>query len=66
MPPDRFNETVRLLNRLGWRVFTHAVGDAAIDEVLAGYEAANAEASIVGKRWGIEHAFIGVPITYLV
>ena len=59
MPPDRFNETVRLFNRLGWRVFTHAVGDAAIDEVLAGYEAANAEASIVGKRWGIEHAFIG-------
>src|SRR5438093_7616718 len=58
-PPDRFNETVKLYNRLGWRVFTHAVGDAAIDEVLAGYEAANAEASIVGKRWGIEHAFIG-------
>jgi predicted amidohydrolase YtcJ len=59
MPPERFNETVKLYNRLGWRVFTHAVGDAAIDEVLAGYEAANAEASIVGKRWGIEHAFIG-------
>jgi predicted amidohydrolase YtcJ len=58
-PPDRFNETVKLFNRLGWRVFTHAVGDAAIDEVLAGYESANAEASIVGKRWGIEHAFIG-------
>ena len=57
-PPDRFNETVKMLNRLGWRVFTHAVGDAAIDEVLAGYEAANAETSIVGKRWGIEHAFI--------
>jgi hypothetical protein len=58
-PPARFNETVRLYNRLGWRVFTHAVGDAAIDEVLTGYEAANADASIVGKRWGIEHAFIG-------
>ena len=57
--PAQFNETVKLYNRLGWRVFTHAVGDAAIDEVLAGYEAANAEASIVGKRWGIEHAFIG-------
>jgi predicted amidohydrolase YtcJ len=27
-PPDRFNETVKLYNRLGWRVFTHAVGDA--------------------------------------
>ena len=61
MPSERFNETVKLYNRLGWRVFTHAVGDAAIDEVLAGYEAANAEASIVGKRWGIEHAFIGRP-----
>jgi predicted amidohydrolase YtcJ len=58
-PPDRFNETVKLFNRLGWRVFTHAVGDAAIDEVLTGYEAASAERSIVGKRWGIEHAFIG-------
>src|SRR5689334_3851597 len=58
-PPDRFNESVKLYNRLGWRVFTHAVGDAAIDEVLAGYEAANAERSIVGRRWGIEHAFIG-------
>jgi predicted amidohydrolase YtcJ len=59
MPPAQYNETVRLYNRLGWRVFTHAVGDAAIDEVLAGYEAANADASIAGKRWGIEHAFIG-------
>jgi predicted amidohydrolase YtcJ len=58
-PQRQFNDTVRLYNRLGWRVFTHAVGDAAIDEVLAGYEAANADASIVGKRWGIEHAFIG-------
>ncbi|HEU5256196.1 MAG TPA: amidohydrolase [Vicinamibacterales bacterium] len=59
MPQDRFNEAVKLYNRLGWRVFTHAVGDAAIDEVLAGYEAANAERSINGRRWGIEHAFIG-------
>ena len=61
MPQERFTEAVRTLNRLNWRVFTHAVGDAAIDEVLAGYEAANAEKSIVGKRWGIEHAFMGQP-----
>jgi len=59
LPQAQFTDVVRLYNRLGWRVFTHAVGDAAIDEVLTGYEAANAEASIVGKRWGIEHAFIG-------
>jgi hypothetical protein len=58
VPQDRFTAIVRTLNRLDWRVFTHAVGDAAIDQVLAGYEAANAEKSIVGRRWGIEHGFI--------
>ena len=50
-PPDRFNESVKLYNRLGWRVYTHAVGDAAIDEVLTAYEAADAEKSIAGRRW---------------
>jgi len=53
-----YTDVVTELNRLGWRVATHAVGDAAIDEVLAAYEAANAEHSIVGKRWTIEHGFI--------
>jgi predicted amidohydrolase YtcJ len=58
MAPDRFTEIVKELNRLGWRVGTHAVGDAAIDEVLAGYEAANAEKPITGRRWAIEHGFL--------
>ncbi len=58
IPTDRYTAIVKELNRLGWRVGTHAVGDAAIDEVLAGYEAANAEHPIVGKRWAIEHGFI--------
>jgi predicted amidohydrolase YtcJ len=58
IPADRYVAIVKELNRLGWRVGTHAVGDAAIDEVLAGYEAANAEHSIIGKRWAIEHGFI--------
>jgi predicted amidohydrolase YtcJ len=53
-----YTDVVKELNRLGWRVATHAVGDAAIDEVLAAYEAANAEKSIAGKRWTIEHGFI--------
>jgi predicted amidohydrolase YtcJ len=61
VPQQRFNNIVMALNRLGWRVFTHAVGDAAIDQVLTGYEAANAEESIVGERWGIEHGFIPQP-----
>jgi len=53
-----YTDVVKELNRLGWRVATHAVGDAAIDEVLAAYEAADAEKSIVGRRWTIEHGFI--------
>ena len=56
-----YSDVVKELNRLGWRVATHAVGDAAIDEVLAAYEAADAEHSIAGKRWALEHGFIAQP-----
>jgi predicted amidohydrolase YtcJ len=56
-----YTEVVKELNRLGWRVATHAVGDAAIDEVLAAYEAADADRSIAGRRWTIEHGFIPQP-----
>jgi predicted amidohydrolase YtcJ len=61
MKPAAFTDVVKELNREGWRVATHAVGDAAIDEVLAGYEAANAEKSIRGKRWSLEHGFVPQP-----
>jgi predicted amidohydrolase YtcJ len=58
---ERYIAAVRELNRQDWRVATHAVGDAAIDLVLNAYEKANADQSIVGRRWSIEHAFIGRP-----
>jgi predicted amidohydrolase YtcJ len=58
---ERYVTIVRDLNREDWRVATHAVGDAAIDLVLNAYEKANAERSIVDRRWSIEHAFIGRP-----
>jgi len=53
-----YTEIVKEVNREGWRVSTHAVGDAAIDEVLTAYEAANAEKSIEGRRWTVEHGFL--------
>lgn len=56
---ERYIAAVRELNRQDWRVATHAVGDAAMDLVLNAYEKANADQSIVGRRWSIEHAFIG-------
>jgi predicted amidohydrolase YtcJ len=58
---ERFVGVVRLLNQRGWRVATHAVGDAAMDLVLDAYERANAEKSLADRRWSIEHAFIGRP-----
>lgn len=58
VPRDIYIETVRDLRRRGWRVATHAVGDAAIDLVLDAYEAADADAPLDGLRWVIEHGFI--------
>ena len=58
MKQAAYTDVVKELNREGWRVATHAVGDAAIDEVLAAYEAANAEKPIRGRRWTLEHGFI--------
>ena len=61
VPPDKYAPVVLELNRLGWRVATHAVGDAAVDEVLDAYEAADRERSIKARRWTIEHFFIARP-----
>jgi predicted amidohydrolase YtcJ len=61
VPQANFTEVVKEVNRMGWRVATHAVGDAALDEVLDAYEAANGEHPIAGERWTIEHAFIARP-----
>lgn len=60
-PREGYLATVVALNERGWRVATHAVGDAAIDLVLDAYEAANRQRSIADRRWSIEHAFIGRP-----
>ena len=61
MKQQAYTAVVKELNREGWRVATHAVGDAAIDEVIAAYAAADAEKSIRGKRWTLEHGFIPEP-----
>ncbi len=44
------------MNDMGWRPTVHAVGDAALAEVLKGFAAADARAPIRRKRWTIEHA----------
>jgi hypothetical protein len=61
VPAAPFAAIAKMLSQGGWRVTAHAVGDAAIDLVLDGYEAANAERSIIGRRWAIEHLFVSRP-----
>jgi predicted amidohydrolase YtcJ len=64
IPEEDFMTTVREIHRLGWRLATHAVGDRAIDMVLAAYEAANRDRSLVDTHWVIEHAFFSAPDQY--
>ena len=64
VPQNAFDDYVRAINRAGWRTAVHAVGDAAVDEVLEGFEKANGDKSIVGKGWTIEHAFVTRPDQY--
>jgi len=47
--------------RNGWRVATHAVGDAGIDLVLAGYKQPYDVAPFGPGQWVIEHAFVAHP-----
>jgi hypothetical protein len=61
VPQARFVPVVREMHQQGWRVTTHAVGDAAVDQVLEAYEAAHRDAPLTGRGWAIEHVFIGRP-----
>ena len=61
VPQRLYLPVITELNRMGWRVTTHAVGDAALDMVLDSYEKVNADKPIAGRRWMIEHAFMAWP-----
>ena len=61
VPAADFTAIAPVLNQDGWRVTAHAVGDAGARRVLGGYEAANADRSIAGRRWAIEHLFVSRP-----
>jgi predicted amidohydrolase YtcJ len=55
--PAQLNQTVAMLDREGWQVMTHAIGDAAVRMTLDAYEAA-AKANPAperGRRHRVEH-----------
>ena len=55
--PAEFSRLVTELDARGWQVMTHAIGDAAVREVLDAYEAARAAnpAPERGRRHRVEH-----------
>jgi predicted amidohydrolase YtcJ len=55
--PEQLNKVVAMLDKAGWQVMTHAIGDAAVRMTLDAYEAA-AKANPAperGRRHRIEH-----------
>ena len=55
--PEQLNAVVAMLDKGGWQVMTHAIGDAAVRLTLDAYEAAAASnpAPERGRRHRIEH-----------
>ncbi|MDA2935389.1 amidohydrolase family protein [Acidobacteria bacterium AH-259-D05] len=52
-------KTIPILSRYGWRILgIHTAGDRSVDELIAAYEEANREKSIVGRRHGIDHSLM--------
>jgi predicted amidohydrolase YtcJ len=64
VPPDKYAALVSGVHKLGFRVATHAVGDAGVDQVLAAYEQAHAQKDLSAEGWAIEHAFVTRPDQY--
>jgi predicted amidohydrolase YtcJ len=58
---ERLNKMVAIANRYGWRVGTHAVGDAAVDKILDAYELADKEHSIRDRRFVVIHGSLMQP-----
>jgi len=54
-PSGRYNEMLIELDRRGFAVMTHAIGDGAVREALNGYEAAIRANGPRDRRWRIEH-----------
>ena len=51
----RYRELVKRLDADGFRLYTHAIGDRGVREVLNAYELAMSENKTEGKRHRIEH-----------
>jgi predicted amidohydrolase YtcJ len=55
-PEEKIHALLKLYHEQGWQLDIHAIGDAAIEQVLLGMEAADSAAhAFAGRRHRIEH-----------
>jgi predicted amidohydrolase YtcJ len=55
-PEEKIHALLKLYHEQGWQLDIHAIGDAAIEQVLTGMEAADSNAHpFAGRRHRIEH-----------
>jgi len=55
-PDEKIHALLKLFHEQGWQLDIHAIGDAAIEQVLVGMEMADSEAHpFLGRRHRIEH-----------
>jgi hypothetical protein len=61
-PDDKIHALLKLYHEQGWQLDIHAIGDAAIEQVLSGMEAADSPAHpFAGRRHRIEHCGFVTP-----
>jgi predicted amidohydrolase YtcJ len=60
-PTGRYGQMLTELDRRGFAVMTHAIGDGAVREALDGYEAAMRANGSRDRRWRIEHIEVCAP-----
>jgi len=61
-PDEKIHALLKLYHEQGWQLDIHAIGDAAIEQVLVGMEAADSAAyPFAGRRHRIEHCGFVTP-----
>ncbi|WP_237213128.1 amidohydrolase [Falsiroseomonas oryziterrae] len=61
-PDEKIHALLKLYHEQGWQLDIHAIGDAAIEQVLSGMEAADSSAHpFTGRRHRIEHCGFVTP-----
>jgi predicted amidohydrolase YtcJ len=63
LSPDKIQNMIRTGHRLGWQMCAHVTGDAGVDAVLDGVDAANRDRSIKERRFTLIHAYFPNPET---